>query len=171
MTYLFLRILIITNIIFFISNNPLSKGFFLLIQTFILIFFINKLLNIYWISYLFYLIIIGGLIILLIYICSISSNELIISNWILIFILIFIINTFNFLFFPINYLINYINSYFTWSSNINLISINYSFILYNKLINFNYSVITIILITYLFLCLLVISTLINFFSSPFRSNN
>lgn len=74
-------IIFLISIIIFLSitplffNHPLSIGLNLLIQT-ILIAIITGLISLnFWISYLLFLVIVGGMLILFIYITRIASNE------------------------------------------------------------------------------------------------
>nr|AIW06300.1 NADH dehydrogenase subunit 6 [Curculionidae sp. MT-2014] len=63
------------SITFLFLNHPLSLGFILLIQT-ILISLISGLMNSdFWFSYILFLIMIGGMLVLFIYMTSIASNE------------------------------------------------------------------------------------------------
>lgn len=68
-------IIFFLSILFIFLNHPLTFGFILLIQT-ILIRLITGNLNFnFWFSYILFLIIIGGILILFIYITRIASNE------------------------------------------------------------------------------------------------
>nr|YP_010926086.1 NADH dehydrogenase subunit 6 [Agrilus zanthoxylumi]WKF51815.1 NADH dehydrogenase subunit 6 [Agrilus zanthoxylumi] len=63
------------SISFFFTKHPLSMGFNLLIQT-ILIALITGMLNLnFWYSFILFLIMIGGMLVLFIYMTSIASNE------------------------------------------------------------------------------------------------
>nr|YP_010411492.1 NADH dehydrogenase subunit 6 [Callirhopalus sedakowii]URN73823.1 NADH dehydrogenase subunit 6 [Callirhopalus sedakowii] len=63
------------SLIFCFLNHPLSFGFIILSQT-ILISLISGILNLdYWFSYIIFLIMIGGMLVLFIYMTSIASNE------------------------------------------------------------------------------------------------
>nr|ATL15407.1 NADH dehydrogenase subunit 6 [Callosobruchus maculatus]ATL15446.1 NADH dehydrogenase subunit 6 [Callosobruchus maculatus]ATL15459.1 NADH dehydrogenase subunit 6 [Callosobruchus maculatus]ATL15472.1 NADH dehydrogenase subunit 6 [Callosobruchus maculatus] len=72
---LILSFMMIMSSMFMLLNHPLSMGLILLIQTTLttLIMGINNL-N-YWYSYILFLIMIGGMLILFIYMTSIASNE------------------------------------------------------------------------------------------------
>nr|AXS65718.1 NADH dehydrogenase subunit 6 [Cerambycidae sp. 7 KM-2017] len=68
-------LIIIITIMFLFMNHPLTLGLMLLIQT-ILIAFLSSLMNLNsWFSYILFLIMIGGMLILFIYMTSIASNE------------------------------------------------------------------------------------------------
>nr|AYR05160.1 NADH dehydrogenase subunit 6 [Coleoptera sp. ACP-2013] len=63
------------SIIFMFLNHPLSLGLILLLQT-ILIALISGLMHLnFWYSYILFLIMIGGMLILFMYMTSIASNE------------------------------------------------------------------------------------------------
>nr|AXS65277.1 NADH dehydrogenase subunit 6 [Cerambycidae sp. 6 KM-2017] len=66
---------ILMSIIFPLVNHPLTLGLILLIQT-IIISLITGLMNLnFWFSYIVFLIMVGGMLILFIYMTSIASNE------------------------------------------------------------------------------------------------
>nr|ADO60480.1 NADH dehydrogenase subunit 6 [Peploptera acromialis] len=70
-----MMLIIMSSIMFCLMNHPLSLGVMLLIQT-ILIALISGLMNLnFWFSYIVFLIMIGGMLVLFIYMTSIASNE------------------------------------------------------------------------------------------------
>nr|AEP27696.1 NADH dehydrogenase subunit 6 [Rhopalapion longirostre] len=70
-----LTIIWMSSIIFMTLNHPLSFGSILFIQT-ICTSMITGMLNLnYWFSYILFLIMIGGMLILFIYMTSVASNE------------------------------------------------------------------------------------------------
>nr|ATN23514.1 NADH dehydrogenase subunit 6 [Monolepta sp. EMHAU-15070824] len=72
---LFLLLMFLLSILFVYMNHPLSCGLILLLQT-IMTAMISGLMNLnYWYSYILFLIMIGGMLILFIYMTSIASNE------------------------------------------------------------------------------------------------
>nr|QGX86638.1 NADH dehydrogenase subunit 6 [Lepidapion squamigerum] len=64
-----------SSIIFMFLNHPLSFGAILLIQTISISLLTGMLSFNYWFSYILFLIMIGGMLILFIYMTSIASNE------------------------------------------------------------------------------------------------
>nr|WRO44829.1 NADH dehydrogenase subunit 6 [Podabrus annulatus] len=75
-------------------NHPLSLGLNLLIQT-ILISMITGLMSLnFWMSYLLFLVMVGGMLILFMYMTSIASNEKFSFSKILFIMMIFMILTF-----------------------------------------------------------------------------
>nr|AXS66258.1 NADH dehydrogenase subunit 6 [Cucujoidea sp. 5 KM-2017] len=73
MLFLFLNLLLSSLIIFL--NHPISLGFLILLQTISTCNFIGLISMNFWFSYILILIMIGGLLILFIYMTSIASNE------------------------------------------------------------------------------------------------
>nr|WRO45126.1 NADH dehydrogenase subunit 6 [Lycocerus limbatus] len=75
MTMMLMLMIIILSISPLFLNHPLSMGLNLLIQT-ILIAMITGLMSMnFWISYLLFLVMVGGMLILFMYMTSIASNE------------------------------------------------------------------------------------------------
>nr|YP_010535854.1 NADH dehydrogenase subunit 6 [Spinolyprops cribricollis]UYB79066.1 NADH dehydrogenase subunit 6 [Spinolyprops cribricollis] len=68
-------IYISSSILFILVNHPLSMGLILLIQTFMTSLMTNYLSTNFWYSYIIMLIMIGGMLILFIYMTSVASNE------------------------------------------------------------------------------------------------
>nr|APX40769.1 NADH dehydrogenase subunit 6 [Galeruca macchoi] len=72
---MFIPMMITISFMFIFMNHPLTCGLMLLMQT-ILISLMSSLLSLnYWYSYILFLIMIGGMLILFIYMTSIASNE------------------------------------------------------------------------------------------------
>nr|YP_009728643.1 NADH dehydrogenase subunit 6 [Phyllotreta striolata]QHR79691.1 NADH dehydrogenase subunit 6 [Phyllotreta striolata]UPE50061.1 NADH dehydrogenase subunit 6 [Phyllotreta striolata]WDV10362.1 NADH dehydrogenase subunit 6 [Phyllotreta striolata] len=70
-----LLFMLLNTMILFFLNHPLSFGLILLIQT-IQTCLLSGLLNLnFWYSYILFLVLIGGMLILFIYMTSIASNE------------------------------------------------------------------------------------------------
>nr|YP_010392988.1 NADH dehydrogenase subunit 6 [Tipula aestiva]UPX88789.1 NADH dehydrogenase subunit 6 [Tipula aestiva] len=155
-------------------THPLSMGLMLLIQTFIICLITGMLMKTFWFSYVLFLIFIGGMLVLFIYMTSLASNEMFnfsIKKFLLILfmlftliIIIFIINDFSiFNFFNLNTemtsIMNEMN--FIKENSLNL----------NKLYNFPNNMMTLLLINYLFLTLIIIVKITNNFYGPLRQIN
>nr|APX40015.1 NADH dehydrogenase subunit 6 [Lachnaia pubescens] len=70
-----ISMIIITSITFCLMKHPLTSGLTLLIQT-VLIAMISGTMNLdFWFSYIVFLIMIGGMLVLFIYMTSVASNE------------------------------------------------------------------------------------------------
>jgi len=154
-------------ITFFIINltSPFSIGLSLLIQIIFSCVFLNNFMKINWFTYIFYLIMIGGLLIIFLYFCSISSNEILdispLKTIIYIFLFIIIISLSYKIWNPVNsnnytQLIYYLNSEIKLNN-----SKIYDFLTINLIL---------ILIILLLLILPIISSITNLNNLPLRSS-
>nr|YP_010596327.1 NADH dehydrogenase subunit 6 [Sthenias yunnanus]WAJ61229.1 NADH dehydrogenase subunit 6 [Sthenias yunnanus] len=75
MTMFIINTMILLAITFIFLNHPLSFGLILLIQTIMISILTGMMSMNYWFSYILFLIMIGGLLILFIYMTSVASNE------------------------------------------------------------------------------------------------
>nr|YP_010502039.1 NADH dehydrogenase subunit 6 [Tomocerus caputiviolaceus]UXC95413.1 NADH dehydrogenase subunit 6 [Tomocerus caputiviolaceus] len=66
---------VIPSTLFIMSSHPISMMIVIIMQTFILCLSLWLMLNISWFSYIMFLIFLGGIMILFIYIASLASNE------------------------------------------------------------------------------------------------
>nr|APX40340.1 NADH dehydrogenase subunit 6 [Clytra quadripunctata] len=70
-----ISLIIVSSFTFCLMNHPLTSGLILLIQT-VLIALISGSMNFnFWFSYIVFLIMIGGMLVLFIYMTSVASNE------------------------------------------------------------------------------------------------
>nr|ANX10342.1 NADH dehydrogenase subunit 6 [Antheraea assamensis] len=170
----------ISSIMMFISflmyslNHPLSMGLMILIQTLLTCLLSGMMIKTYWFSYILFLTFLGGLLVLFIYVSSIASNELFSFNFnmkLYFFFSIFMMFVFMILFynnlkwmnFNINNseMFNFFNMIMFFNENkINL----------NKLYNNQTSLLTYLLIIYLFIALIAMVKITNIFYGPLRSN-
>lgn len=143
----------------------------LLIQTFIICLITGNYRKTFWFSYILFLIFLGGILVLFIYVTSLASNEIftfsikifllsIIALFFLFLLIIIIDNNLIFNNFSLN---NEIASLNDFSSFINENSISL-----NKLYNFPTNILTILLINYLFLTLIAVVKITNIFEGPLR---
>jgi len=163
-------ITLLNSFLFLVSKHPLTIGLILIFQT-LLIRLTSRINSInFWFSYILFLIFIGGLLILFIYVISLASNE--IFNFslkvflnILIFLFILIFLSFFIDFYFSNFFNNSIEILKLYKFNLLDLEIRE---LINKIYNFPRRIITILLIVYLFLCLIAICKIINIFEGPLR---
>lgn len=153
-------------------KHPLAIGLLLLIQTLFICLLSGLVSKSFWFSYILFLIFLGGILVLFIYVTSLASNEIFnFSMKILIFFCINFIFIYTMLIFidknlVINYLINHENEPLPQLENLiieNTLSIN-------KLYNFPVNLITIILMIYLFLTLIAVVKITDIFEGPLRPN-
>ncbi|ABY51633.1 NADH dehydrogenase subunit 6 (mitochondrion) [Aedes aegypti] len=157
MMTLIMLISLITSFIFMQMKHPLAMGLMLLIQTFLTSLLTGMFVKTFWFSYVLFLIFMGGMLVLFIYVTSLSSNEMFSLSMKLFFlslsmILMFIVFSF---FFDKSIISMFINN----NEMNNLFSTNSlmmeDLISLNKMYNFPTNLITLLLINYLFLTLLV----------------
>nr|QNP09906.1 NADH dehydrogenase subunit 6 [Ochthebius sp. IBE<ESP> RA617] len=162
MLFMLLLLNIMLSINFLFMIHPLSMGLTLLAQT-IMITMITGLMNFnYWFSYILFLIMIGGMLVLFIYMTSIASNEkfkfnmkltiMMLMIFLMIMAIMMLINKNLLLINNFNYFINSYNNYLMMSK------------FYNKPSN----IIMFIMIIYLFITLIAVVKITEFKSGPLR---
>lgn len=160
----------ICRTIFTCIKHPLAIGLILLFQTFFICLLSGFIAKTFWFSYVLFLIFLGGILVLFIYVTSLASNEMfnfsikLLLVSVTIFSSIFLTLIFVDKNIIINYLINYENETIILTKSF-LIE---NSIMLNKLYNFPINVITIMLIIYLFLTLIAVVKITNVFEGPLR---
>nr|YP_010177577.1 NADH dehydrogenase subunit 6 [Aporia largeteaui]QST15302.1 NADH dehydrogenase subunit 6 [Aporia largeteaui] len=167
--------MIFLSLIMFFINHPLMMGLLILSQTMMLSLLMGMYINTYWFSYILFLIFLGGLLVLFIYVSSIASNEmikfltkfklnLILLTMMMMMIFFTIIKYKNIIF--IDYYNNEMNNFNQYFLFFNESKINLSK-LYDKQ---TFMLITMIII-YLFITLIAVIKITNIFFGPLRSFN
>nr|QTJ29941.1 NADH dehydrogenase subunit 6 [Graphium mullah chungianus] len=167
--------IILFSIFMLFMNHPLSMGFLILMQTMLTCLLSGMLIHSYWFSYILFLVFLGGLLVLFIYVSSIASNELfqfnflmkIIFNFMLIMILflsIMFIYNMNWLNFYFNYEMKNMMNFFLFFNNENKINLS-------KLYNNQTYYMMMMMIIYLFITLVSVVKITNIFFGPLRSMN
>lgn len=159
MIIILISINLLLSIIFTLLNHPISIGIILFIQT-CLISLLTGIINFnWWFRYILFLIIIGGILILFIYITRIASNEKfkITINLPLIFLFISFL-LFRFFILEI-YELESFNSLYELEFNL------------NKFINFPNLLIIFLIIIYLFIVLIATVNITNINYGPLRHIN
>nr|AZA05078.1 NADH dehydrogenase subunit 6 [Drosophila subobscura] len=162
-----------TSIIFLNMIHPLAMGLTLLIQTIFICLISGLMTKSFWYSYILFLIFLGGMLVLFIYVTSLASNEMfnlsikltLFSMMILILLFImsiFIDKSYTTFFFMNNEMdsIFNLNSYFLENS-----------LSLNKLYNFPTNLVTILLMNYLLITLIVVVKITKLFKGPLRMMN
>nr|AXS65076.1 NADH dehydrogenase subunit 6 [Histeroidea sp. 2 KM-2017] len=155
----FLMLIPILSIIFMVMSHPLSMALILLLQT-ALIAIQSGLINFnYWFSYIMFLIMVGGMLVLFIYMTSVASNEkfsikpqTILTYTVLFMTLMILSPTNNFI--PMETLSN------LWHP-LKMISIT-------KYMNFPNSSLVVLLMSYLLIALIAIVKICNIKYGPLR---
>nr|YP_010728499.1 NADH dehydrogenase subunit 6 [Polypedilum heberti]WEF49740.1 NADH dehydrogenase subunit 6 [Polypedilum heberti] len=173
---LFLMILILSSLLFLFMIHPLSMGLMLMSQTMLIIIFSGIITKTFWFSYSLFLIFLGGMLILFMYMTSIASNEQFkfkpsLMNMMMLMIMILFIILFILFFNQKLLFFNKIQNFENLSVMIfkNLTVENN--ITLNKIYNFPMNLITILLINYLFLTLIATVKITNIFEGPLRPKN
>lgn len=144
--FLTFNVLLISTI-FIRITHPLTLGLILVIQTILIASYIGLMSQTFWFSYILFLVIVGGILILFIYVISITYNKIFnlkpnlikLTTYAFIFIFLLIINKFNTPLFINNIETSYIN-FLPLESSQNL----------TKLYNFPINLINLFIVNYLF---------------------
>nr|ALO70478.1 NADH deshydrogenase subunit 6 [Cryptopleurum minutum] len=161
MTFL-MSISTLTSLFIIFSNHPMTMGMTLLIQVVCVSLLTGLLSNNFWFSYILFIVMIGGLLVLFIYMTSIASNEKFKFSKMLLFFmasLLFIMMLMSSL--MDNIIIEYMNLFNYPEMQINL----------NKYINYPYNIITIMMIIYLLITLIAVVKISKIKNGPLRHMN
>nr|APX39480.1 NADH dehydrogenase subunit 6 [Chrysolina polita] len=162
---IFSTMLCLFSIIFMFLTHPMSLGLILLIQT-ILVSLLTGLMNFnFWFSYILFLIMIGGMLILFLYMTSVASNEKFNFSYKLLYLIFFYINLIILLMF---------SDQFNYSLFMNIIDMtnqnyikNYNLMM-NKYMNFPNNFIIYMMMIYLFFTLIMVMKITSFCYGPLR---
>nr|WDS80473.1 NADH dehydrogenase subunit 6 [Nanhaipotamon longhaiense] len=168
MTMFMIPIIIMLSILFTRMLHPLAMGLNLLTQTIIISFSAGLTTYSFWFSYVLFLIFLGGMLVLFIYVASLASNEIFLPSLILTFSTLTLTMFLFLLFFFLDPVLissftNLPNSTINISSSTAHIT---SWIFNNPSMYF-----TIFIISYLLLTLLVVVKIINLYKGPLRLKN
>nr|ATN23488.1 NADH dehydrogenase subunit 6 [Bruchus sp. EMHAU-15071302] len=156
------------SIMFMFMNHPLSLGMILLLQTTFVSLVTGTMNYNFWFSYILFLIMIGGMLILFIYMTSIASNEKFkFSSKLMMF---FIINMMLLIFFMIidQYFFNFNMSTYDFIQFNDLKMNNFSL---SKYFNYPNNMILYMMIIYLLLTLIMVVKITNIQYGPLRQKN
>nr|UEN66871.1 NADH dehydrogenase subunit 6 [Diaethria gabaza eupepla] len=174
MTKMFLSLfMILISIFMFFLNHPFSMGLMILTQTLLLCMLSGMMINTYWFSYILFLVFLGGLLVLFIYVSSIASNEYFKSFFFL--KMMMVIFFFSLMISLFMYNLNWMNFYF----NDEMINFFNKFLFTNNEFNMNICklynnqtyYLTIMMIIYLFITLIAIVKITNIIMGPLRTYN
>nr|QWQ55674.1 NADH dehydrogenase subunit 6 [Microconema clavata] len=165
---------LLNAMIFTQINHPMAMTLIIILQTLIVALTTGMMTSTFWFSYILFLVFLGGMLVLFIYITSLASNELFsipTKSLIIIMVLLSLIIS-----------ISMISDSTLWNllnfneemNNINndLITLHTeSTYLLTKLYNKPTDLITLMLVNYLFLTLIAIVKITNIFQGPLRPKN
>nr|YP_002860181.1 NADH dehydrogenase subunit 6 [Ephemera orientalis]ACB48063.1 NADH dehydrogenase subunit 6 [Ephemera orientalis] len=166
----FMFLILSMGLTFCFMKHPLAMGLILLVQTTYISVFSGLLAPTFWFSYILFLVFLGGMLVLFIYVTSLASNEMFsLSSKTLIcmFISLMMLLTLTiFLYDPVTWTLptTLLNEMSSIINDFNLT--DYLFKLYNTLS----SIITMLLISYLFLTLVIVVSITNINEGPLRSS-
>nr|YP_003856679.1 NADH dehydrogenase subunit 6 [Euchorthippus fusigeniculatus]ADK77620.1 NADH dehydrogenase subunit 6 [Euchorthippus fusigeniculatus] len=157
------------NINFIKLNHPMSMMMFIIIQTFIVGSITGMMMESFWLSYILFLTFLGGMLILFIYITSIASNELFKPKFIILVISMIMVIIFTLILVIVDKMMFLDSIKNTETMNINN-SINYQEMTMSleKLYNKPTSIITMMMMIYLFLTLMAVVKITNINQGPIR---
>nr|QNE85947.1 NADH dehydrogenase subunit 6 [Calopteryx splendens] len=151
---------------FGLMKHPMSMGIVLMAQTLLICLFTNSLAQNAWFSYILFLVFMGGMLVLFIYLTSVASNELFgkknykaIISWVVVMMLLL----------PAMWVLEPLmltNS----SENAKSMKIE-GMVNLTSMFNYPYNLMTIAVIVYLFLTLIVVVKITESHSGPLRMNN
>nr|YP_010692967.1 NADH dehydrogenase subunit 6 [Anastrepha striata]AMN87516.1 NADH dehydrogenase subunit 6 [Anastrepha suspensa]AOY07749.1 NADH dehydrogenase subunit 6 [Anastrepha striata]AOY07751.1 NADH dehydrogenase subunit 6 [Anastrepha striata]AOY07757.1 NADH dehydrogenase subunit 6 [Anastrepha striata]AOY07763.1 NADH dehydrogenase subunit 6 [Anastrepha striata] len=164
---------LISSFIFIQMNHPLAMGLMLLIQTMQICLLTGLMAKSFWFSYVLFLIFLGGVLVLFIYVTSLASNEMFslsmktAFSFMLIFILLMgsswlMDKSYTSFFIQNNEMQTMFNlNMFTEENSLNL----------HKLYNYPTNLITILLMNYLLITLIAVVKITKLFYGPLRLMN
>nr|YP_010865939.1 NADH dehydrogenase subunit 6 [Furcatopanorpa longihypovalva]WGT92146.1 NADH dehydrogenase subunit 6 [Furcatopanorpa longihypovalva]WGT92159.1 NADH dehydrogenase subunit 6 [Furcatopanorpa longihypovalva]WGT92172.1 NADH dehydrogenase subunit 6 [Furcatopanorpa longihypovalva] len=169
--FLFLFLSMIISLIFSQMKHPLAMGLTLLTQTLLICLITGLITNTFWFSYILFLVFLGGMLVLFIYMTSLASNEMFnfSSKLTIMSLLLFLIGIMMIFIIDKNLIIsNFMNLDMNKMINFSFLNFNENSLNLTKLYNTPTSLITLVLINYLFLTLIVIVKITNIFYGPLR---
>nr|YP_009179667.1 NADH dehydrogenase subunit 6 [Calliphora vomitoria]ALK60706.1 NADH dehydrogenase subunit 6 [Calliphora vomitoria] len=169
MQWTLLALLIIFNFIFMNMKHPLAMGLILLIQTTLVTLTSGLMTKSFWFSYILFLVFLGGMLVLFIYVTSLASNEMFTFSIKLLFISlsIFTLMIIALFFMDKNNLLQYQNLEIKSIYGMNSYLMENSLSL-NKLYNYPTNLLTILLMNYLLITLIAVVKITNLFKGPLR---
>nr|QNV11679.1 NADH dehydrogenase subunit 6 [Chrysotus gramineus] len=161
------------SMIFIQMNHPLAMGLMLLIQTLLVCLITGIVSKSFWFSYVLFLVFLGGMLVLFIYVTSLASNEMFtMSMKTTMFCMIFMSMSIMILFMLDFTLINSFHENNEMNELIDYTNIiKENNMMLNKIYNFPTNYMTLILINYLLITLIAIVKITNVFYGPLRQMN
>nr|YP_010999471.1 NADH dehydrogenase subunit 6 [Hetaerina titia]WPM98313.1 NADH dehydrogenase subunit 6 [Hetaerina titia] len=156
-------------VVFGRMKHPISMGALLITQTILICMITNNMAPNAWFSYILFLVFLGGLLVLFIYMTSVASNELFQKDLLplnLIYIILTLIIIVMMMKDP--YLLNNVmENYFQFNSK----SVDVNATPVSSMLNPPYNLITMLAVLYLFLTLIVVVKITEYLQGPLRSKN
>nr|QMP96603.1 NADH dehydrogenase subunit 6 [Dorylomorpha xanthopus] len=158
------------SLMFMQMNHPLAMGLTLLIQTVLISMITGLSTKTFWFSYIIFLIFLGGMLVLFIYVTSLASNEMFTLSIKSVMMLMITLFT---LMIMLNFIDKNLMNMFFYNNETKMLTYNMSYmnessIEMNKLYNFPTNMITIMLINYLLITLIAVVKITKMFYGPLR---
>nr|ATC73018.1 NADH dehydrogenase subunit 6 [Balclutha sp. EMHAU-2015-Zz052711] len=157
MKMLFIKIMFLISSSICFMKTPMSLGVMLMIQTFICSIFMSKILSSSWVPMVMFLMLIGGLLILFMYMSSIASNEKFKLNFNFFYLIFIMLLPIDELFFDVQ-----INSNLVIFMSLDSYSMS-------KIYNKGGFMITLFMFCYLLLTMIAVTKIVKVYSGPLRS--
>nr|QOL00930.1 NADH dehydrogenase subunit 6 [Chorthippus fallax] len=157
------------NFNFIKLNHPMSMMMFIILQTFLIGLLTGTMMESFWLSYILFLTFLGGMLVLFIYITSIASNEMFKpkSNIMIIMIILSMMMTIIFIIMDKMMFTDLMKNTETMNIN-NHINYQEMTLSLEKLYNLPTSIITMMMMIYLFLALVAVVKITNINQGPIR---
>nr|YP_010240656.1 NADH dehydrogenase subunit 6 [Nicrophorus nepalensis]QTG39883.1 NADH dehydrogenase subunit 6 [Nicrophorus nepalensis] len=153
---------ILTSMSFIFMNHPLTMSLILLIHAFTISITTGFLSINFWFSYILFMIMVGGMLVLFLYMTSIASNKKFKFNM-NILIMNFIICIFSMIYF-------YMNKYSLIQKNYYIMETSISkYLSISKFMNFPFNLIMFVMIIYLFITLIAVVKITSLSYGPLRN--
>nr|YP_010286293.1 NADH dehydrogenase subunit 6 [Ornithomya biloba]UKS08902.1 NADH dehydrogenase subunit 6 [Ornithomya biloba] len=167
--WILLMLMFMTNLIFMFMNHPLAMGLILLIQTTLISMSTGLMINSFWFSYILFIVFLGGMLVLFIYVTSLASNEMFSFSikLMLYSMLLFITNLLIIMLMDKNMMMQYMNLETQFINNDSSYLMENSLNL-NKMYNYPTNMITILLMNYLLITLIAVVKITNLSKGPLR---
>nr|AMH85406.1 NADH dehydrogenase subunit 6 [Hydrotaea sp. ACMJ-2016] len=168
--WILMTILFIFNFIFMNMKHPLAMGLTLLMQTTLVSMMSGLMTKTFWFSYILFLVFLGGMLVLFIYVTSLASNEMFSFSikLLLISIMFFSLMMITLFFIDKFMLLQYSNMEMNSILNMNSYIMENSLSL-NKLYNYPINLLTILLMNYLLITLIAVVKITKLNQGPLRS--
>nr|YP_009738150.1 NADH dehydrogenase subunit 6 [Cephalopina titillator]QIB71456.1 NADH dehydrogenase subunit 6 [Cephalopina titillator] len=167
--WILMTLSITLSLIFIKSKHPLAMGLTLLIQTTSITLMTGAMTQSFWYSYILFLIFLGGMLVLFIYVTSLASNEMFSmkKNLTMMYLLLLLTSSLLLMIMDNNKLLNYHNLETKLMDHTNMFMEENSLSL-NKLYNYPSNLMTILLMNYLLITLIAIVKITDFSKGPLR---
>nr|YP_009472892.1 NADH dehydrogenase subunit 6 [Acanthaspis ruficeps]AST10096.1 NADH dehydrogenase subunit 6 [Acanthaspis ruficeps] len=162
-----LIMLIALSIMFTMLTHPMSMGMIMIMQTLFISMTTGIMINMFWFSYILVITMLSGILVLFIYMASIASNEKFKTStkMMMYFMSSIILSSISLLF------VDQLEKSSMWSTSKKEMVCNEQVLSLIKLFNSHNMSMTIIVITYLFFTMIVISYVVEVSEGPLRSKS